>query len=130
MAIHNCSAILTDPAGRYRLTPAAARRAFADLTIYTNAESCAMCAAAIRWAGFGAYVFGTGIDALADGGWPQIRIASADVFAASGGLGPPTRLISGVLVEETDPMFGWQFDRAGACPPGCRRVGGTCRAVE
>lgn len=39
-----------------------------------------MCASAIRWAGFREYVYGTTIDRLIETGWPQIRIASSDVF--------------------------------------------------
>lgn len=41
-AIKNCTAILTDPHGRYRMTASEAEDAFADLTLYTNAESCPM----------------------------------------------------------------------------------------
>lgn len=41
-AIQNCTAILTDPNGRYNLTGTQAIAAFADLTLYTNAESCPM----------------------------------------------------------------------------------------
>jgi tRNA(Arg) A34 adenosine deaminase TadA len=41
-AIKNCTAVLTDPHGRFRLSPSAAESAFADLTLYTNAESCPM----------------------------------------------------------------------------------------
>jgi hypothetical protein len=41
-AIKNCTAILTDPHGKYRLDTADAQAAFADLTLYTNAESCPM----------------------------------------------------------------------------------------
>lgn len=40
-AIENCTAILTDPK-RYNLTTAQALTAFADLSLYTNAESCPM----------------------------------------------------------------------------------------
>jgi hypothetical protein len=38
----NCSAILQDPHGRFRLSPDEARIAMASLTLYTNAESCPM----------------------------------------------------------------------------------------
>lgn len=41
-AIKNCTAILTDPHGKYRMTASQAEDAFADLTLYTNAESCPM----------------------------------------------------------------------------------------
>ena len=41
-AINNCTAIMTDPHGRYRLTPHDTLAAFRNLTLYTNAESCPM----------------------------------------------------------------------------------------
>ena len=41
-AIKNCTAILTDPHGKFRLDMTDAQAAFADLTLYTNAESCPM----------------------------------------------------------------------------------------
>ena len=63
-AIANCTAIFTDPAGRYRMNASQARAAFEDLSLYTNAESCPMCASAIRWAGFKEYIYGTSINAL------------------------------------------------------------------
>lgn len=42
VAIANCTNILTDPNGSYRLSPSEAQEAFKDLTLYTNAESCPM----------------------------------------------------------------------------------------
>ena len=41
-AINNCTAIMTDPHGRYRFTPHDTLAAFRNLTLYTNAESCPM----------------------------------------------------------------------------------------
>lgn len=41
-AIENCTAVLTDPEGRFKLSTTEAQAAFADLTLYTNAESCPM----------------------------------------------------------------------------------------
>lgn len=41
-AIANCTQILTDQNGRYRLTPEEALNAFFQLSLYTNAESCPM----------------------------------------------------------------------------------------
>lgn len=125
-AITNCSAILTDPTGPCRLSPADATAAFADLSLYTNAESCPMCASAIRWAGLREYVYGTSIDALVAAGWGQIRISSVDVFRQSFDLPRQCRLIAGVLTNETDPLFAWQFDPGRACPAGCVRSGGRC----
>ncbi|KAE8156931.1 cytidine deaminase-like protein [Aspergillus tamarii] len=129
-AIANCTAILTDPYGRFRLTASEAQAAFADLTLYTNAESCPMCASAIRWAGFKEYVYGTSIDTLVRKGWSQIHISSLEVFQASLDLMSRTVLIGDVLANETDPYFLWQFDPTYPCPDGCLHSGnGTrCRA--
>ncbi|KAK6844310.1 cytidine and deoxycytidylate deaminase zinc-binding region [Apiospora arundinis] len=124
-AINNCTTILTDPKGPYKLSPTTAMAAFTQLTLYTNAESCPMCASAIRWAGFREYVYGTSIDALVNGGWGQIRIASADIFRQSFDLPNPSRLMGGVLTNETDPYFAWQFDPEAPCPPGCGRSQGA-----
>ncbi|KAK0620514.1 cytidine deaminase-like protein [Immersiella caudata] len=128
-AINNCSSILTDPTGPYKFTSSQALAAFSQLTLYTNAESCPMCASAIRWAGFKEYVYGTSIDTLIKKGWGQIRISSLDIVAQSFDLGKPTRLIGEVLTEETDGFFNWQFDPEQGCPEGCGRVNGTCRAT-
>ncbi|KAI2467640.1 cytosine deaminase [Annulohypoxylon bovei var. microspora] len=127
-AISNCTRILTDASGPYKLSPSAAIAAFTDLTLYTNAESCPMCASAIRWAGFREYVYGSTIDALVAKGWGQIRISSVEVFRQSFDLPNPSRLIAGVLTNETDPYFFWQNDPTYPCPSGCSRVGGSCKA--
>lgn len=127
MAINNCTAILTDPNGPYKLTPAATELAFADLTLYTNAESCPMCASAIRWAHFKECIFGTSIDTLVKTGWGQISISSKELFRRSTGLGSPTALLGNVLTSETDPLFSWQFNASYPCPSGCSRTkAGTC----
>ncbi|KAH9898612.1 cytidine deaminase-like protein [Xylariomycetidae sp. FL2044] len=128
-AISNCSTILTDPDGPYQLSASEALDAFADLSLYTNAESCPMCASAIRWAGFREYVYGTSIDTLIEKGWGQIRIASADVFQQSFDLPQASRLIGNVLTNETDPYFLWQYDPDYPCPEGCARVEGSCAAT-
>ncbi|KAJ8481592.1 hypothetical protein ONZ51_g5885 [Trametes cubensis] len=116
--------------GPYKFTPKQAQAAFADLSLYTNAESCPMCASAIRWSGFREYIYGTSIATLISLGWAQIRIPSIDVFERSFDLPNPSRLIAGVLTNETDPFFSWQFDPSAPCPAGCARVGATCRLVE
>jgi tRNA(Arg) A34 adenosine deaminase TadA len=120
---------LTDPAGPYHLTPSEAQRAFTTLSLYTNAESCPMCASAIRWAGFKEYIYGTSIDSLIAKGWAQIRISSMDVFQQAFDLDSATRLMGDVLTNETDPYFFWQFDPDYPCPTGCQRSSGRCEAV-
>ncbi|KAE8339201.1 hypothetical protein BDV24DRAFT_165578 [Aspergillus arachidicola] len=129
-AITNCTAVLADPHGRFRLSASEAQAAFVDLTLYTNAESCPMCASAIRWAGFKEYVYGTSIVTLVRKGWSQIHISSLEVFQASLDLSPQTVLMGDVLVNETDPYFLWQYDPAYPCPDGCSRSGNgtSCRA--
>ncbi|KAJ0385875.1 hypothetical protein COL922a_005464 [Colletotrichum nupharicola] len=127
VAINNCSAIFTDPQGRYNMTPADALFAFGDLTLYTNAESCPMCASAIRWAGFKEYVYGTSIDALVDMGWGQITVSSKEIFNQSSSLSSETGFLGGVLTNETDGFFSWQFRPNATCPQGCSRAAsGRC----
>ncbi|RMY02062.1 hypothetical protein D0868_08162 [Hortaea werneckii] len=121
--------VLTDPEGEYRLTAAEASEVWPTLSLYTNAESCPMCASAIRWAGFREYIYGTSINTLIDKGWGQIRISSVDVFRQSLHLPNAGKLIADVLSNETDPYFSWQFDPESACPDGCSRSDGTCRDV-
>ncbi|KAJ7876564.1 cytidine deaminase-like protein, partial [Mycena leptocephala] len=124
-AIRNCSAILTDPSGPYKLSPAEALDAFTQLSLYTNAESCSMCASAIRWAGFREYIYGTSIETLVQQGWGQIRIPSLEVFKRSFELPDPARLIGEVLTNETDPYLVWQFNPNYPCPVGCARSGNS-----
>ncbi|KAF2805470.1 cytidine deaminase-like protein [Mytilinidion resinicola] len=120
-AINNCSSILTNSAGSYNLTAGEALDAFAKLSIYTNGESCPMCASAIRWAGFREYIYGTSIDTIIEQGWGQIRISSLEVFRRLFDLSTQSGLIGPILANETDPLFAWQFDPAAPCPEGCAR---------
>lgn len=48
-ALTNCTSILTDPRGKYRLTATEAAAAFTDLSLYTNAESCPMVCCSDIW---------------------------------------------------------------------------------
>lgn len=41
-AVNNCTAILTDPEGRYKLSPIEAITALEQLSLYTTAEPCPM----------------------------------------------------------------------------------------
>lgn len=126
--IDNCTAVLTDPDGKYRLSPAEALQAFQDLTLYTTAEPCPMCATAIRWAGFRECIFGTSIATLLQQGWAQIDISSSELFQRSSSLGAPTHLLGEVLTNKTDALFAWQYHAEAACPNGCERerAGGMC----
>ena len=129
VAIGNCTGILTDPNGAYKLSVSEASAAWKDLTLYTNAESCPMCASAIRWAGFKEYVYGTSIGRLIETGWGQIDIESSEVFKQSWNLGTSTKFVSEVLTNETDPYFLWQFQADYPCPGSCSR-GDTGRCQE
>ncbi|KAL2857364.1 cytidine deaminase-like protein [Aspergillus pseudoustus] len=129
-AIINCTAILQDPQGRFRLSPAETIAAFAEFSLYTNAESCPMCASAIRWNGFKEYIYGTSIDTLVEYGFAQITISSEEIFNAAEGLPSSTSLLGGVLTGQTDALFAWQFDDAHPCPRGCARAEeGSCTSV-
>ena len=129
VAIGNCTDILTDSDGAYKLSASEASAAWKDLTLYTNAESCPMCASAIRWAGFKEYVYGTSIGRLIETGWGQIDIESSEVFKQSWNLGTSTKFVSEVLTNETDPYFLWQFQADYPCPGSCSR-GDTGRCQE
>ncbi|KAJ8515871.1 hypothetical protein ONZ45_g6767 [Pleurotus djamor] len=126
-AIQNCSTVLTDPSGPYNLTASQALSAFSQLSLYTNAESCPMCASAIRWSGFREYIYGTSIETLIEQGWGQIRVSSVEVFRQSFDLSSQARLMGEVLTNETDPIFSWQFNPDAPCPAGCSRVEGSCQ---
>lgn len=128
-AIRNCTSVLTDPVGPYALSPAETLTAWKDLSLYTTAESCPMCASAIRWSGFKEYIYATSIDRLTKTGWSQIEISSREVFERSGLLKPSTAIIGGVLANETDVLLSWQFQAEQPCPKGCSRNGGTGSCV-
>lgn len=72
-------------------------------TLYTTAEPCPMCAAAIAWTGIDEVVIGTSIDTIARLGMDQIRLACADVLRAAPFY--RGRLVTGVLCEETDRLY-------------------------
>lgn len=128
-AITNCSKILTDPNGAYKLSPTAALKAYSSLSLYTTAEACPMCASAIRWSGFAEYIYATSIDTLFEKGWGQISISSEEVFKESSKLPGKTFLVADVLANETDSLFSWQFDESFPCPAGCERSGTSCTPV-
>ncbi|KAK0726511.1 cytidine deaminase-like protein [Apiosordaria backusii] len=127
-AINNCSSIFLSP--RYNMTPAESLAAFQHLSIYTNAESCPMCAAAVRWAGFREYVYGVSIEELIGFGWGQLDIGSEEVIFSGVGMRgrDPEVVLGGVGRGESGRLFGWQF-RKRECPGGCERREGGCRPV-
>ncbi|KAH8821618.1 cytidine deaminase-like protein [Xylogone sp. PMI_703] len=131
-AITNCSKVLTDPTGPYKLSPFEAMKAYSKLSLYTNAESCPMCASAIRWAGFAEYIYGTSISTLVTQGFTQIHISSEDIIRKSIDLPGTPRVVGGILANETDVYFGWQYQKDARCPEGCVRSKGgeTCEPLN
>lgn len=128
-AINNCSTILTFPSGPYQLSGPEALSDFSQLSLYTTAEACPMCATAIRYALFAEYIYATSADTLINYGWPQINITSREMFARSSGLPKQTRIVKDVLRNETDGLFAWQY-RGGECPSGCGRRAGRCVKLD
>lgn len=124
-AFTNCSNILTDADGAYKLSAAEAVEAWKGFSLYTTAEPCPMCAGAIAWAGLREMVYGTSIERLVEMGWPQIELGSREVFDRAWRTGLEIRVVEGVLGEEMDGWFGWQFGD-GECPEGCKREEGGC----
>ncbi|KAJ4404870.1 hypothetical protein N0V91_005606 [Didymella pomorum] len=117
-AINACTAVF---AAR-NMTPSQIFAAWADLSIYTNAESCPMCASAIRWAGFKEYIYGTTIQHNYNAGWGVITMSSYDVFQQTRQLpGYQTVMLGQILTNETDPLFSWQYNESAPCPNGCMR---------
>jgi tRNA(Arg) A34 adenosine deaminase TadA len=76
---------------------------WSELTLYTTAEPCPMCQAAILWAGIPRVVFGSSIGFLRSRGWWQIDILAEEVIRRT-----PFRtcvLLGGVLGAECDALF-------------------------
>lgn len=69
-----------------------------QLVLYTTAESCPMCQAAIMWAGIGTVVYGTSMRFLQDRGWWQIDVLAEEIVRRTPFA--KCRLIGGVLVQE------------------------------
>ena len=77
--------------------------------LYSTAEPCPMCQAAILWSGIDRVVFGTSIQTLQQLGWNQIEIGSAEVIRRT-----PFRscqLVGGILEDECDRLFAAVHDR-------------------
>ena len=52
--------------------------------LYSSAEPCPMCAAAIAWSGIDSVIFSVSIEALTEAGMDQIDLKCSDVFGRSG----------------------------------------------
>ena len=74
-----------------------------NLVLYTTAEPCPMCQAAILWTGIATVVFGTSIRSLQRLGWRQIDILAEEVVRRSAAW--TCVLIGGVMEKECDALF-------------------------
>lgn len=74
-----------------------------SLVLYTTAEPCPMCQAAILWTGIETVVFGTSIRSLQRLGWRQIDILAEEVVRRSPAW--TCVLIGGVMEKECDALF-------------------------
>ncbi|CAO2653064.1 Nn.00g024750.m01.CDS01 [Neocucurbitaria sp. VM-36] len=117
-AINACTAIFQ----ARNMTATQIYAAWGQLSIYTNAESCPMCASAIRWSGFKEYIYGTTIQHNYNVGWGVMTLSSYDVFQQSRQLpGWQTSMLGQILTNETDPLFSWQYNESAPCPNDCVR---------
>jgi tRNA(adenine34) deaminase len=73
------------------------------LALYTTAEPCPMCQAAIEWAGIGWVVYGSSIPFLQQLGWWQINIRAEEVTRRTPFRN--TAILGGVLEEECNALF-------------------------
>ncbi len=73
------------------------------LALYTTAEPCPMCQAAILWSGIQMVVYGTSIRFLQSHGWPQIDILAEEIIRRSPAA--HCTLIAGVLADECNALF-------------------------
>ena len=73
------------------------------LVLYTTAEPCPMCMAAILWARIEVVVFGSSIPHLVREGWDQIEIRAAEIARCTPFA--TCRLVGGVRKAECDRLF-------------------------
>ncbi len=73
------------------------------LRLYTTAEPCCMCQAAIIWAGIPEVIFGTSIERLASSGWNQFQLKATEV--AETAPFAQCKIVGGVLEDVCDRLF-------------------------
>jgi tRNA(Arg) A34 adenosine deaminase TadA len=76
---------------------------WSPLVLYTTAEPCPLCAAAILWAGLRGIVFGSSIPFLQGLGWWQIDIRAEEVLRCAPFRS--CRLLGGILESECNELF-------------------------
>ena len=74
-----------------------------DLRLYTTAEPCCMCQAAIMWAGIPEVVFGTSVATLLELGWNQFDLRAVDV--EKNAAFAECNIVGGVLAKQCDLLF-------------------------
>lgn len=60
----------------------------------------------------------------------QIYIPSSYVLQKSYSLGHQTLMLGNILTNETDVLFGHQFNESAPCPVGCSRMPSTPQSVS
>jgi tRNA(Arg) A34 adenosine deaminase TadA len=73
------------------------------VSLFTTAEPCPMCQAAILWSGIRRVVYGTSVPTLRRLGWRQFSIRAAEIIAAWPHA--PCELVGGVCETECDAIF-------------------------
>ena len=74
-----------------------------EFDLYTTAEPCPMCQAAIAWAGIATVYYGTSIPYLQSRGWWQIEIRAEEVAAKTPFR--DCRIVGGILEAECNALF-------------------------
>lgn len=74
-----------------------------NFDLYTTAEPCPMCQAAIEWAGIGAVYFGTSMPYLQQQKWWQIDIRAEEVSRKTAFRN--TSVVGGILEAECNALF-------------------------
>lgn len=73
------------------------------VSLYTTAEPCPMCQAAVAWAGIGSVIYGASIPQLKRLGWWQIDLRATEIARRS--PAPPCRILGGILEKECLELF-------------------------
>ena len=76
---------------------------WSTLDLYTTAEPCPMCQAAILWAGIPRVIYGTSIDKLKSLGWKQIDIPAEEIVRRTPFA--KCEILGGILQFECDQLF-------------------------
>lgn len=78
---------------------------WANVTLYTTGEPCAMCMSAMAWAGIPRVIWASTIDTIRAAGINQIDISASEIAARAASFYHPQALVTGVLAGQTDKLF-------------------------